>query len=84
MYAGKMGKTVSVKKYKNREKQTMKKQLNLHRQLYFRNFTCRCIWWCQCLSGAACRYDGIRIHSGSRDLDGDCAAVVKAGFDSGK
>ena len=25
MYAGKMGKTVSVKKYKNREKQTMKK-----------------------------------------------------------
>ena len=84
MYAGKMGKTVSVKKYKNREKQTMKKTTEFTPTAYFRNFTCRCIWWCQCLSGAACRYDGIRIHSGSRDLDGDCAAVVKAGFDSGK
>ena len=82
MYAGKMGKTVSVKKYKNREKQTMKKTTEFTPTAFILGILLAVVF------GGANAYlglrDGIRIHSGSRDLDGDCAAVVKEGFDSGK
>ena len=70
MYAGKMGKTVSVKKYKNREKQTMKKTTEFTPTAFILGILLAVVF------GGA--------NSGSRDLDGDCAAVVKAGFDSGK